>query len=112
MDDDQKTSLRQWVLWFKEFKYKSNFSFILETDLGSGWPKVELKMMVPDARFVPSYEGQPTPIVPIRSKYVLGPWEDERYANNFIRGALRQMEDHELDEWFLVKGERVFDPHG
>ena len=31
--------------------------------------------------------------------------------NSWIRHVLRDFEMHEVDEWLLINGERVFDPH-
>lgn len=107
MDDEAKEDMKKWVMWFKEFTYKPNFSYILETGLGTpfGLPKVTLMLKVPNARTERHEE------ITISKVVVLDHFYSEQYALEYVHMQLQELELHELDEWFRHKGELVFDPH-
>jgi hypothetical protein len=124
MHDEDKENLKKWVQFFKNFSYKPNFAFAVESNIGLDrlYPKVRITMMVPDSR-IPLPENEHVhalnvtgvrkniPLIPIMLDVSLGPYHSDEYALEFMRFNIREMEDHEIDEWIRFKGELVNDPH-
>lgn len=107
-----------WEAFFKNFSYKPNCEFDYTHDIDFDRHRLVITMRVPDSRRpLPKSEfdvmgrKQVIPLVPINKTVMLGPWHGEEYAKDHIRFHIRDMEDHEIDEWFRYKGELVFDPH-
>ena len=111
---------KNWQQFFEDFSYKPNweFEFIFEIDYNEC--KVHITMRVPDSRrplpeplALDHMMGKRVviPVVPITKTLILEPWVNEDRAKSYIRWHTRDMEDHEIDEWFRYKGELVFDPH-
>lgn len=93
-----------------------------------GGPTLTVRMRVPDSRApdpadLPWQQRPMEPALvevaarygvpePIWSEFVgWSPLERRNYFRAFLREKLRDMEDHELDEWFRCDGELVNDPH-
>lgn len=108
----------KWEEFFRNLNYKPNWDFDLQRFVEYSEARVIMTMRVPDSRKpVPQSEfnlmgqRQVIPLVPITKTVLLGPFHGEEYAKDYIRFHIRDMEDHEIDEWFRYKGELVFDPH-
>lgn len=108
-----------WTEFFENFSYKPNWHFDYQLKLDFDEHKVMITMRVPDSRaptpdpvHFPMGARQTIPLIPI-SKEVNLPeeWYGEDHAKEYIRFHIRDMEDHEMDEWFRYKGELPFDPH-
>lgn len=107
-----------WEDFFKNFSYKPNWEFDYAHDIDFDRKRVVITMRVPDSRApLPDVEQlrwgvrKTIPLVPITKSVRLDPWHGEEYAKHLMRSHIREMEDHEIDEWFRYKGELVFDPH-
>lgn len=110
-----------WKEFFENFSYKPNwvFEFRPEVDFMLT-DRVFITMHVPDSR---KPLPEPTPLdlmmgkrtvvsmVPVSKNVILDPWDGEERAKDLLRWHIREMEDHEIDEWFRYKGELPFDPH-
>ena len=114
-----RESKEGWTEFFENFSYKPNWHFDYKLEVDFDVHKVIITMQVPDSRkSVPEPDHfqmgarQTIPLVPI-SKVIVLPddWYGEDHAKEYIRLQIRDMEDHEIDEWFRYKGELPFDPH-
>lgn len=107
-----------WKDFFDNFSYKPNCEFDYTHDIDFDRNRLVITMRVPDSRKpLPDTEilvngrRKTIPLVPITQTVRLGRWVSEDYAKNLMRFYIREMEDHEIDEWIRYKGELVFDPH-
>lgn len=114
-EEDQRNDRARWQEFFETFTYKPNFRFDLDDDpYSKSTLRVRIQMMVPDSR-----ENDPCrpdqlwvrKQVPVSQTVSLGHYWEDSYARGHIREILIKMEIHEVDEWFRVNGELVFDPH-
>lgn len=120
----QKT---EWEKFFERVKYKPNFKIEYVREIDFDREKVILTMRVPDSRDPRNWEDQPggafnispfgpddprrIPLIPVTATFMLEAYHGESYAKSWLRSALRQLEDHELDEWLRLDGELMNDPH-
>ncbi len=89
----------------KYITYKPDFSF--EVPITRSRPTIWIYMLVDNSR-------NPDEVIEISKGAVI---PDKLYEQpvkvflDWVRTLLADMEDHELDEWFCYRGERVKDPH-
>lgn len=126
---------RALLLELRDYQYKPGWTFELIqrgradqyafTPFGGGPYWIRITARFPDSRWQPdAAKGQTEkdrPVVPVTSEQpVWDPlWlcadEDlERNAKTFeamLRGMIRNVEEHEIDEWFRRGGQLVRDPH-
>lgn len=93
-----------WELFFDGFGFKPNFLFEYVYEIDFDVEKLHITMRVPNSR-------DPEKMTSVGSTHILGRWQGEVYARDWIRWAIRQLENHEIDEWLRFNGELVFDPH-
>lgn len=92
----------------KTFSYKEHFKFRIIHDFGYGdMGRLSCTMIVPDTEAFP---GRRHPI-PIIFEQSIPPIYSEEEFWRFLRDAIHVMETHEADEWFVVDGQKMFDPH-
>ena len=114
----------EWEEFFSKVKYKPNFTLEYTYLIDFDQEKLTITMRVPDSRDPRNWDEPPSvsaiygpedprriPLVPVTASFMLEFWHGERYAKDWLRSVLRQLEDHELDEWFRYEGELVNDPH-
>jgi hypothetical protein len=100
------TTAEQLTSLLARFRYKPDFSFTV-TYTGYGYqPALAVQMITTDTYHpengrVPVVLYVPIPEVTISDEDML----------RWLRECLRYMENHEIDEWIVVDGQRPFDPH-
>ena len=111
----------------RDFRYKADWGFeVKRTSVG---PWLDIQVLVPDSRrparapdytITESYDRfgglqvQRNDLISIKGSYAI-----PRYINTvhelrfweWLRGCIKDVELHEMDEWFRVRGELMFDPH-
>jgi hypothetical protein len=111
-----------WSEFFSKIRYKPNFTIDYSNAINFDRESIIVKMLVPDSRdpdnFVKAqpmvgwgHEARRIPLLPVTSTFILEQWHGEEYAKGWLRNVLRQMEDHELDEWLRYEDELMNDPH-
>lgn len=97
--------LHPWEEFWSTFTYKPGFSFAYLYDIDYDQHKVYARMMVENI----DRHGHFTPV---DCYFKLPPWTNREeaclYTRNYVIWGLEQ---HEIDEWMLFNGERVFNPH-
>jgi hypothetical protein len=97
----------------RTLKYKPGYRISIRHGFSSA-PcnlRVQINYVAPDAD-AHLREGDAAPTVPV--SFVSMP-EDIDSAEHFlhvVRNAIREVEDHEADEWFRVAGKHYRAPHG
>jgi hypothetical protein len=99
--------------WLQGVTYKSGV--LITAELGSPFTVVVVRYPGDDSRGLKAIDDWPAeePIVvthrfPLPLRSVVG---DRRELLNWLRHTLGRVELHERDEWLLVDGRRIFDPH-
>lgn len=115
--------MNSWEEFFSSVTYKPGFTFEYEYEIDRNWEKVTLTMRVPDSRDIENLkplseqkigwgaEARRIPLIPVTMTNHLPPWTTEQVAKDYLRFLLRDIEMHELDEWFRFEGKLVNDPH-
>lgn len=111
--------MNSWEDYFSRLTYKPGFSFDYEYKIDFNQHFVTLTMKVVDSRdpkahmpdrWVP-LEGRRLKLIPVTMTNRLPPWTSEKVADDYTRYLLRNLEMHELDEWFRKDGDLINDPH-
>lgn len=95
----------------KSVKYKPNFRLDVQRSYGADVIELRFCMYILDA-----YKQENNIAYnPVLSRVMLTPEGLKGYTRetmiSFIFYTIKQQEMHEAQEWFLVGGERVYDPH-
>lgn len=97
--------LHPWEEFWSTFTYKPGYKFAYGYDLDFDRHKVYAQMMVEDI----DRHGTFTPVA---CYFTLPPWKNDEEAQLYTRNhIIWGLEQHEIDEWMLFNGERVFNPH-
>jgi hypothetical protein len=99
--------------WLVGVTYKDGVG--ISAELASPFTIVVVRYPGDDSRGIKAIEDQPVqePIMvthrfPLPARSVVG---DRRAFVGWLRHTLGRVELHERDEWLLVDGRRLFDPH-
>ena len=108
--------MNSWEELFAKIQYKPNFEITYSNTSHFDHDSITIKMWVPDSRdpnnHVPTtHSARKVPLIPVTATFVLEQWHGEQYAKGWLRSVLRQLEDHELDEWLRCDGVLMNDPH-
>ena len=102
---------KNWRELLENFRYMPNFK--LEY-IGGEMHRIKFVMKVQDSRWAPD-PARPhifnPPVIPISATIAMGSFIAEKYAIRRLRDVLQELALHEVDEWFRVNGELIFDPH-
>lgn len=110
------------------FTYKPGWHFELSRRPELGQIMLQIAFSAPDSRITDVYGrygrldpcracGSPHPMreIPISGQFPLDPFaalsRNENLFFDWLHQMVRDVEKHELDEWFRVDGELRFDPH-
>jgi hypothetical protein len=133
MNDWHTEDLVMWMDYLARVTYKPDYkvrvidaSRVLAPE--DTRPRILFEALLPDSRWVrpkatfpPQHvwvegrfyavEDAPIPKIGISMVKPMPHWRDEEEAKVWLRGMFRELEFHELDEWFKVDGKMVNDPH-
>lgn len=95
-----------WNELVKEYKYKPGFliGHVYKIDFDEHW--LILEMRVPDVY-------NPERLTTVSMQYRVEKFDHigEKVALAMVRECIRELEMHEIDEWIMVRGEKIYDPH-
>lgn len=92
--ENSREQIRPWELKLQQDYWEFPFSM------------ARTLLMEPDRHLSPE-----RPVIRVAGTKIVPDLEDEDALWQWLRLTLRELEMHELDEWFKVDGELLWDPH-
>lgn len=118
MDEyDRRLFFHKMERFIARFDYKPNFKISVHTDdrfpeyNGSSAVWLQFQYFVPDVNNKNPDYSKWQEWTPLTKRITITNQKTDKELFELIRDTIRDLEQHESDEWFMFDGYRIYDPH-